>query len=149
MTANMFATSSKKKPKMKKSMNRKRLFDRLVMSTSQPLLRWGEDDNEGITSSGFNPSQIAHVCFIDETAEKEKISLIIEPATPGAALSFVLNLCESSWAIKGPAKESKYEANGYFFEKNRLTGSTNVDFALILQSDLFHVYRYLILTRQD
>lgn len=100
------------------------LSSETVMSHSRTLLRWGNDDNKGITSSGWSLARGAHICFKDEIATKDKVQLIIEPPNPGAfsALSFMSGKYQRNIS---PSIASKVEAHGYFFEKNPTTGNSN------------------------
>jgi hypothetical protein len=54
------------------------LSSETVVSNSKTLLRWGNDDNKGIVSSGWSLTRGAHICFKDEVATKDKVQLIIE-----------------------------------------------------------------------
>ena len=96
---------------------------KMITSCAEPHLRWGDRDIHGVTSSGWNPFRGANVCFKDETSTKDKITLIIEPPAPGAGLSVAALLCVPYWPIICHAIACKSEAHGYFFEKNKETGS--------------------------
>lgn len=101
------------------------LSSETVMSHSKTLLRWGNDDNKGITSSGWSLARGAHICFKDEIATKDKVQLIIEPPNPGAfpALSLIVSGAYQRNISANIA--SKVEAHGYFFEKNPTTGNSH------------------------
>lgn len=94
-----------------------------ITSSGEPLLRWGNLDIHGVTSSGWNPLRGANVCFKDETETKDKITLIIEPPAPGAGYSLAAVLCVPYWPIIYHEVASRSEAHGYFFEKNKETGN--------------------------
>ena len=101
---------------------RRKLYDRLMMSSTHCLLRWEDEDNRGISSSGWSFRNRGHVYFRDETNTSGKITLIIEPPTPFNPLSLALASYESYWYLKCPDAEFLPEAHGYFFEKNASTG---------------------------
>ena len=94
-----------------------------ITSSGEPLLRWGNLDIYGVTSSGWNPFRGANVCFKDETNTEDKITLIIEPPAPGAGYSLAAVLCVPYWPVIYHEVASRSEAHGYFFEKNKETGN--------------------------
>ena len=99
-----------------------KVFESTIMSSTEPLLRWGDNDNRGITSSGWNLKKGAHISFKNESATKGKFQFIIEPPVPSTSVSIALFLSAAQQPFVGPTFQSQTEANGYFFEKNRLTG---------------------------
>lgn len=101
---------------------RRKLYDGVMMSSTYSLLRWANEDNRGILSSGWNFRNKGHVFFKDEMGSLGKITLIIEPPIPFNALSLASAAYESYWHLKGPDVETRATAHGYFFEKNVLTG---------------------------
>ena len=96
---------------------------RAVLASAKTVLRWGDTDVSGVSASGWNPFKGANVCFMDESATKEKISLIIEPPAPGTTLTVASIFCIPYWPIICQAISAKSEAHGYFFEKNPTTGT--------------------------
>lgn len=93
-----------------------------VFGRSKPLLRWGEKDNRGILSSGWNPLKGASVCFADKSASDGDIAIIIEPSAPGIALSVAAVFCIPSWPLLFRAVSKRAEAHGYFFKINAESG---------------------------
>lgn len=97
-------------------------FGKTIMSTSQPQLQWEDKDNEGITASGWKPREKGHIFFKDESTTKGKITLIMEPPTPGTSVSFSILVCDQYLPMCCPTTVSRSVAHGYFFEKNAITG---------------------------
>ena len=99
-----------------------KVIESIVVRSTEPLLRWGDEDNRGITSSGWNLTKGAHVSFKDESETKGKFQFIIEPPVPSTSVSLALFLSSAQQPFLGPSFQSQTEANGYFFEKNRQSG---------------------------
>jgi hypothetical protein len=99
------------------------LSSETVVSNSKTLLRWGNDDNKGIVSSGWSLTRGAHICFKDEVATKDKVQLIIEPSNPGSSLAISFLMSGAFQPNVSSNAASKVEAHGYFFEKNHVTGN--------------------------
>jgi hypothetical protein len=105
-----------------------KMFESIVMRSTEPLLRWGDADNKGITASGWNLSKGVHVSFKNETETKGKFQFIIEPPVPSTSVSLALFLSATHQPYLGSSLQSQTEANGYFFEKNRVTGTFGYPF---------------------
>jgi hypothetical protein len=101
------------------------LSSETVVSNSKTLLRWGNDDNKGIVSSGWSLTRGAHICFKDEVATKDKVQLIIEPPNPGASLAISFLISGAYQPNISSNTASKVEAHGYFFGKNPVTGNSH------------------------
>jgi hypothetical protein len=93
-----------------------------VVASAQPLLRWGWNDDQGVTSSGWNPLSGANVCYCDTAATDGKISIIVEPPAPGPGLTVAAVLCLPYWPLISQVISARAEAHGYFFYKSSETG---------------------------
>lgn len=102
---------------------KKQKISREVITSATTHLRWGENDDMGVTSSGWNPFNDVNVCYTDQSATEAKISIIIEPPAPGTALSIAAVLCVPYWPLLCEAVSYRAEAHGYFFSKNPITGT--------------------------
>ena len=105
-----------------------KVVESIVLRSTEPLLRWGEEDNRGITSSGWNLSKGAHVSFKNESSTKCKFQFIIEPPVPSTSVSLALFLSATHQPFVSSGFLCQTEANGYFFEKNRTTGTFRYPF---------------------
>ena len=114
--------SKESTPKVARTVPRVNFLGTEVFARSQPLLRWGEKDNRGITSSGWNPLNGASVCFSDKSASDGEINIIIEPPAPGFALSVAAVICVPYWPLLFKAISTRAVAHGYFFKKNAESG---------------------------
>lgn len=110
-------------PRSRKASSPKTMSRKDVVASAHPLLRWGWNDDQGVTSSGWNPLSGPNVCYCDTAATDGKISIIIEPPAPGPGLTVAAVLCLPYWPLISQVISARAEAHGYFFYKNTQTGT--------------------------